>query len=56
MILVNDISAGKGFGAQANTLIPVSAEGAAAPIGPLDKDKLAQGVALWLDGYLSGRC
>ena len=53
VILVNDISAGKGFGAQANTLVPVSAEGASAPIGPLDKDSLAQGVAAWLDGYLS---
>jgi phosphopantothenoylcysteine decarboxylase/phosphopantothenate--cysteine ligase len=54
VILVNDISAGKGFGAQANTLVPVSAKGPAEPIGPQAKDQLAQGVIVWLDAFLSG--
>ncbi len=53
-VLVNDISAGKGFGAQANCLIPVTLKGASEPIGPLAKEALAQGVVVWLDSHLSG--
>lgn len=53
VVLVNDIAAGKGFGVQANTLTPVSALGASEPIGPLDKDRLAQGVVTWLDAFLA---
>ena len=52
-ILVNDISEGKGFGGQNNTLIPVISRGAAAPIGPLPKDKLAQSAITWLGTFLS---
>ena len=52
-ILVNDVGAGKGFGAQANTLMPITAEGAAAPLGPLPKDQLAGAVAQWWGGWLS---
>lgn len=54
VVLVNDISAGKGFGVQANALIPVTSKGASDPIGPLAKDELARGVISWLDGYLVG--
>lgn len=46
-ILVNDVGAGKGFGKQANTLLPVTAEGAGEPLGPDPKDRLAQAVVRW---------
>ena len=46
-VFVNDISAGKGFGHQANTLTPVLAEGPQAPLGPLPKDQLASALVAW---------
>jgi phosphopantothenoylcysteine decarboxylase/phosphopantothenate--cysteine ligase len=46
-ILVNDIGHGQGFGPQANTLVPVTAEGPGEPLGPLPKDALAQAVVQW---------
>ncbi|MDE3033883.1 MAG: bifunctional phosphopantothenoylcysteine decarboxylase/phosphopantothenate--cysteine ligase CoaBC, partial [Acidobacteriota bacterium] len=46
-VLVNDIQDGRGFGLQENTLIPVTAEGAQAPLGPLPKAQLAQAVVDW---------
>jgi phosphopantothenoylcysteine decarboxylase/phosphopantothenate--cysteine ligase len=46
-LLVNDIQGGRAFGAQANTLTPVTASGAHPPIGPLSKDQLAQAVVQW---------
>jgi phosphopantothenoylcysteine decarboxylase/phosphopantothenate--cysteine ligase len=52
-ILVNDIGGGKGFGLQANTLIPITASGQANPIGPLSKEALAQGVVQWWGGWLA---
>lgn len=52
-VLVNDISEGKGFGGQSNTLIPVTSGGAAVPIGPLPKDKLAQAAVTWLSEFLT---
>jgi phosphopantothenoylcysteine decarboxylase/phosphopantothenate--cysteine ligase len=55
VVLVNDISAGKGFGAQVNALTPVTSNGASDPIGPLAKDLLARGVVVWLDAYLMGQ-
>ncbi len=54
-VLVNDISGGRGFGAQANTLTPVTARGAGLPIGPLPKDRLAQAVVVWLGDFLEHR-
>jgi len=54
-ILVNDISGGRGFGAQGNTLIPITAAGQAGPLGPLAKDRLAQAVAQWWGDWLAGR-
>ncbi|MFZ1615507.1 MAG: bifunctional phosphopantothenoylcysteine decarboxylase/phosphopantothenate--cysteine ligase CoaBC [Holophaga sp.] len=54
-VLLNDISAGKGFGHQANTLIPVTAQGGGTPIGPMPKDQLAQAVVVWLGSFLKGR-
>jgi len=54
-VLLNDVSAGKGFGPQANTLIPVTAQGGGTPIGPLPKDQLAQAVVVWLGSFLKGR-
>jgi phosphopantothenoylcysteine decarboxylase/phosphopantothenate--cysteine ligase len=52
-ILVNDISAGRGFGAQANTLIPVTADGPGEPLGPLDKEALAQAVVGWWGAWVA---
>jgi len=52
LVLVNDIQAGRGFGAQANTLIPITPQGAQDPIGPLPKDALAQAVVARLAALL----
>jgi phosphopantothenoylcysteine decarboxylase/phosphopantothenate--cysteine ligase len=46
-VLVNDVQGGRAFGAQANTLTPVTAQGAHPPIGPLAKDQLARAVVQW---------
>jgi len=46
-ILVNDVSAGRAFGAQENTLIPVTSEATGEPLGPLPKDLLARKVIEW---------
>ena len=46
-VFVNDISAGKAFGHQDNTLTPVLAEGPQAPLGPLPKDQLAKALVAW---------
>lgn len=46
-VLVNDVRHGQGFGAQANTLTPVTAGGPQAPIGPLPKDQLARAAVAW---------
>lgn len=54
-ILVNDISEGKGFGEQQNTLIPVTSAGAGDPLGPMAKDKLAEAAVAWLGERLIGR-
>jgi phosphopantothenoylcysteine decarboxylase / phosphopantothenate---cysteine ligase len=52
-ILVNDISEGKGFGNQGNTLIPVTQKGAGSPIGPHSKDQLSRAVITWLSEFLT---
>lgn len=54
-ILVNDISEGKGFGGQQNTLIPVTSAGAGDPLGPMPKDKLAEAAVAWLADRLNGK-
>ena len=54
-VLVNDISEGRGFGAQANTLTPVTAQGPGTPLGPLAKDRLAQATVAWLGDFLGSR-
>ena len=54
-ILVNDIQAGRAFGAQANTLTPLTATGAQPPLGPLPKDQLARAVAQWWAQQLVAR-
>ena len=46
-VLVNDVQAGRGFGAQANTLTPLTAQGAHPALGPLPKDQLARAVVQW---------
>jgi phosphopantothenoylcysteine decarboxylase/phosphopantothenate--cysteine ligase len=46
-LLVNDIQHGHGFGPQANTLTPITAQGAHSSIGPLPKDQLARAVVQW---------
>ncbi|MDP1832700.1 MAG: bifunctional phosphopantothenoylcysteine decarboxylase/phosphopantothenate--cysteine ligase CoaBC [Geothrix sp.] len=46
-VLVNDVQDGRAFGAQANTLTPVTAQGPHPPMGPLSKDQLARAVAQW---------
>lgn len=54
-VLVNDIGAGRAFGHQANTLLPVTAAGEGEPIGPLPKDQLAKAVAAWWGDWLASR-
>lgn len=58
-ILVNDVQRGRAFGAQANTLTPITAEGPQASLGPLPKDQLARAVVQWwarrLESLDSGR-
>ncbi len=54
-ILVNDVGGGRGFGFQANTLLPVTAEGQGQPLGPLPKDQLAKAVVAWWGGRLGGK-
>jgi phosphopantothenoylcysteine decarboxylase / phosphopantothenate---cysteine ligase len=54
-ILVNDISGGKGFGPQDNTLVPLTPGGVHPALGPLPKDLLAAAVVEWLAGHLSTR-
>ena len=46
-VLVNDVQGGGGFGAQANTLTPLTTQGAHPPLGPLPKDQLARAVVQW---------
>ena len=46
-VLVNDVQGGRAFGAQANTLTPVTAQGPHPPLGPLPKDQLARAVVQW---------
>jgi phosphopantothenoylcysteine decarboxylase/phosphopantothenate--cysteine ligase len=53
-VLVNDISGGRAFGSQANTLTPVTKDGPQAPLGPLDKAPLAQAVVAWWAGTYEG--
>jgi len=54
-ILVNDVQAGRAFGALANTLTPVTAQGAHPALGPLPKDQLARAVVQWWAHRLDGR-
>jgi phosphopantothenoylcysteine decarboxylase / phosphopantothenate---cysteine ligase len=46
-VLMNDVKGGRAFGAQANTLTPITAQGPHPPIGPLAKDQLARAVVQW---------
>lgn len=46
-VFVNDVSSGKAFGHQKNTLTPVVAQGPQAPLGPLPKAPLAQALVAW---------
>lgn len=54
-VLVNDIQAGRGFGAQANALIPVLPEGPQPALGPLDKASLAKAAVAWWAARLGPR-
>ena len=54
-VLVNDVGGGRAFGHQANTLLPLTAAGPAAPLGPLPKDQLARAVAQWWGDWLASR-
>lgn len=54
-IFANDVSGGQGFGAQPNTLTPVTAEGAHPALGPLPKDGLAAAAVAWWAGRLASR-
>lgn len=54
-VLVNDIQDGRGFGAQSNTLTPVTALGPQAPLGPLPKEALARAVVQWWAHRLEAR-
>jgi len=46
-VLVNDVQGGRAFGAQANTLTPVTSQGPHPPLGPFSKDLLARAVVQW---------
>jgi phosphopantothenoylcysteine decarboxylase / phosphopantothenate---cysteine ligase len=46
-VLVNDVQGGQAFGAQANTLTPITAQGPQPAMGPLPKDHLARAVVQW---------
>ena len=52
---MNDVQAGRAFGAQANTLTPLTAAGPQTPLGPLPKDQLARAVAQWWAQQLATR-
>jgi phosphopantothenoylcysteine decarboxylase/phosphopantothenate--cysteine ligase len=54
-ILVNDIQGGRGFGHQANTLLPITAQGMQPTLGPADKAILAKAVVRWWAGQLDQR-
>ncbi len=54
-VLVNDIQGGQAFGAQANTLVPVTAQGPQPALGPLPKDQLARAVVQWWAKRLGDR-
>ncbi len=54
-VLLNDVQEGRAFGAQANTLTPVTAQGPHPPIGPLAKDPLAVAVVQWWSHQLEAR-
>ena len=54
-VLVNDVQGGRAFGAQANTLTPITAQGPHPALGPLVKDQLARAVVQWWAGQLAGR-
>ncbi|MBL0314082.1 MAG: bifunctional phosphopantothenoylcysteine decarboxylase/phosphopantothenate--cysteine ligase CoaBC [Holophagaceae bacterium] len=54
-VFVNDISTGKAFGHQDNTLTPVIAEGPQAPLGPLPKGQLAQALVVWWAEWLGSK-
>ncbi|MGA2082734.1 MAG: bifunctional phosphopantothenoylcysteine decarboxylase/phosphopantothenate--cysteine ligase CoaBC [Holophaga sp.] len=54
-ILVNDVGEGQAFGHRANTLIPITADRQAEPLGPLPKDKLAQEVVRWWGDWLQAK-
>ena len=54
-VLVNDVQGGGAFGRQANTLTPVTAQGAHPPLGPLPKDQLARVVVQWWSRQLEPR-
>ena len=46
-VLMNEVQAGGAFGVQANTLTPITAQGAQPPLGPLPKELLARAVVAW---------
>jgi phosphopantothenoylcysteine decarboxylase/phosphopantothenate--cysteine ligase len=54
-VLVNDVQGGGGFGSQANTLTPITAQGPQQPLGPLPKDQLARAVVQWWAQWLGSR-
>jgi phosphopantothenoylcysteine decarboxylase/phosphopantothenate--cysteine ligase len=54
-LLMNDVQSGRAFGAQANTLTPITAAGAQPALGPLPKDQLARAVVKWWAAQLETR-
>jgi phosphopantothenoylcysteine decarboxylase/phosphopantothenate--cysteine ligase len=54
-LLMNDVQSGRAFGAQANTLTPITATGAHPALGPLPKDQLARAVVQWWAAQLETR-
>jgi phosphopantothenoylcysteine decarboxylase/phosphopantothenate--cysteine ligase len=54
-LLMNDVQSGRAFGAQANTLTPITPAGAQPALGPLPKDQLARAVVQWWAAQLETR-
>jgi phosphopantothenoylcysteine decarboxylase/phosphopantothenate--cysteine ligase len=55
VVFLNDVQGGRGFGAQANTLTPITAQGSHPPLGPLAKDQLARALVQWWAARLEAR-
>jgi len=52
VILLNDVSQGKGFGDRPNCLVPITKKGPGEALGPMPKERLAPDAVEWFANYL----